>query len=98
MRTQKNQIREIIKSLETFYLDCGTYPSQEEGFKALTEETPSCAGWGGPYLSKTPKDSWGQELVYEISEATGEPEVISLGRDKKDGGTKWDKDIVSSEL
>ncbi len=98
-KSTQNQIREVIKSLETFYLDCGTYPSEEEGLGALVEQTPNCSSWGGPYLKKIPKDSWGGELLYEFSEETGEPIIISLGRDKKAGGTKaWDKDIVSSDL
>ena len=97
--TTKNQVLEVVKSLEAYYLDCGNYPSEQEGLEALVKASSDCPSWGGPYAKKVPKDAWNKEFIYEVSQETGEPVIISLGSDKKEGGTKeWEKDIVSTEL
>ena len=95
----QNQIREMVKIVETFYLDCGTYPSSSEGFEALMTAPDDCPSWGGPYIKKKVKDGWGRELIYEFTSESDEPVIISLGADGREGGAKkYDKDIISSEL
>ena len=95
----KIQVAQIINALEMYYTDCGVYPSQEAGLTALVE-APSedeCDNWGpSPYMKKEPKDPWRRDFVYELD--GGDPIVISLGKDGRDGGSGYDKDISSEDL
>ncbi len=94
------QIREIGKQLDMFYTDCGFYPSSEQGLQALIEAPtgdPACESWGPePYIKNIPKDPWKTEFIYE--ESGNGYVLISLGRDRKEGGSGFDKDISSEEL
>ncbi|HLF86130.1 MAG TPA: type II secretion system major pseudopilin GspG, partial [Nitrospiria bacterium] len=62
------QIRNIEQALQLFKLDNGFYPSTEQGLDALVMaptigETPKKWKEGG-YLSKIPKDPWGNPFQY----------------------------------
>ena len=62
----KAQIEAFEKSLDTYRLDVGRYPSAEEGLGALLA-APASAGakWNGPYLKKgVPPDPWGKPYQY----------------------------------
>lgn len=86
----------IATQLTTYRLDNGSYPSTEQGLKALVERTnvppiPASFPEGG-YLSNMPQDPWGNAYVYE---STGNGySITSLGRDGKPGGEGVDADIV----
>ncbi len=93
----KAQIESFEKSLDTFRLDVGRYPSTEEGMAALTV-APVAAGakWNGPYLEKAvPLDPWGHPYQYRAPGAKAEYEIISTGKDGQPGGTGPNTDIVS---
>lgn len=90
-------IKEISKALDMYYTDCNNYPTTDEGLNALLEDPGSCRDWGpDPYLSKMPEDAWGNELIYEVD--GGSFILISLGADKREGGSAENKDINSQEL
>ena len=91
----KAQIDAFEKSLDTFRLDVGRYPSTEEGLAALlTAPASASQKWNGPYLKKTiPLDPWGHAYQYRAPGAKGEFDIISLGRDGQPGGTGEDADI-----
>ncbi len=90
-------IAEVGKNLDQYNLDCGAYPSSEQGLNALLQSPGSCANWGPePYLKKMPKDPWGHELIYS-SDGT-KYTVKSLGQDGKEGGDGLAKDISSDDL
>src|SRR4051794_22368399 len=57
----KAQIEAFEKSLDTYRLDVGRYPTTEEGLNALMTAPPTAAAkWNGPYLKKgVPADPWG---------------------------------------
>ncbi len=60
------QIREIMKALELYRLDNGSYPSTEQGLKALVEKPtgdPEPIKWKR-YMDKVPVDPWKHEFVY----------------------------------
>ena len=85
--------------LDQFYLDLGRYPTTDEGLRVLyhpTEEDKE--KWAGPY-SKKPiaNDPWGRPYVYESpgSRTNAPYEVMSSGKDGKEGGESWDADVVS---
>ena len=86
-------ITELGKSLDTYYTDCGKYPSSLE---ALTSNSDSCSNWGPePYLKRIPKDPWESEFIYE-SEG-GSYEIVSLGQGGQEGGEGFEKDISSED-
>ena len=97
--TCKIQIQEIAKALDGYNLSCNQYPTTDQGLKALqTNPGPdACPNWGpDPYMKKEPKDPWGRPFIYESDGGTFE--LISLGRDRKEGGEGYDKDIKYSEI
>src|SRR3981189_933632 len=49
----KAQIEAFEKSLDTYRLDVGRYPTTDEGLASLLTAPPSAgAKWNGPYLKK----------------------------------------------
>jgi general secretion pathway protein G len=93
----KAQIEAFEKSLDTYRLDVGRYPTTEEGLAALLV-APATAGakWNGPYLKKSvPPDPWGQPYQYKAPGTKGEFEITSLGRNGVVGGEGEDADISS---
>lgn len=87
-------------ALDMFKINNSMYPSTEEGLEALVknpdEDKYSNYSSGGYFKdSKMPKDSWSNEFIY-IND-TGSIELISLGADKKEGGTGEARDIKMSE-
>jgi general secretion pathway protein G len=91
------QIEAFEKSLDTYRLDVGRYPTTEEGLNALMAAPPTAAGkWNGPYLKKgVPVDPWGHPYQYRAPGAKGEYEIVSLGKDGQPGGTGEAADISS---
>ena len=93
----KAQMEAFEKSLDTYRLDVGRYPTSEEGIGALMA-APAAAGakWNGPYLKKgVPPDPWGNPYQYRAPGAKAEYEIISLGKDGQPGGTGDNADIVT---
>lgn len=93
----KAQIEAFEKSLDTYRLDVGRYPTTEEGMAALMTAPPAAGiKWNGPYLKKgVPQDPWGQAYQYRSPGSKGEYEIVSLGRDGQPGGTGDNADISS---
>jgi len=94
------QMKNISQALKMFKVDNGRYPTTEEGLEALiknpsSDELPNYAKSGYLEDSNLPKDPWGHPFVY--LEEDGNPEIISLGADGKEGGTEENKDIRLSE-
>ncbi|NHZ37436.1 type II secretion system major pseudopilin GspG [Massilia rubra] len=93
----KAQIEAFEKSLDTYRLDVGRYPTTEEGMAALLV-APATAGakWNGPYLKKAvPQDPWGRPYQYRAPGAKGDYEIVSTGKDGQPGGTGENADITS---
>ncbi|HXI86118.1 MAG TPA: type II secretion system major pseudopilin GspG [Parvularculaceae bacterium] len=91
----KAQAANIASSLELFFLDFERYPTTEEGLTALAAAPSGLAGWRGPYLKDQSGliDPWGRPYLYEVGEDGESFEVVSLGRDGKEGGGGEDADI-----
>ena len=89
------QIEAFDKSLDTYRLDVGRYPTTEEGLAALvTAPASATAKWNGPYLKKgVPPDPWGHPYQYRSPGSKGEYDIISTGKDGQPGGTGEDADI-----
>jgi len=98
----KTQIESFSTAVEAYYIDCGTFPTTEQGLGALRkkpEVSPVSDNWGGPYMYKdAPKDPWGYEYEYTCPAPDGSPYGIrSFGADGLEGGEGKDADIKSWE-
>lgn len=98
----KNQIETFALALNSYYMDCGRYPTKEQTLEALWEKPilePVPKVWDGPYLNKkVPNDPWGHDYDYESPGPHGLPYGIrSFGADGLEGGEDSDKDITSWE-
>lgn len=75
----------IALALDLYEMDNGHYPDSLEDLMQKGDN-------GGPYLKKTPKDSWGRAYVYEQStEEGGDYRLCSRGPDE----TKSEDDICN---
>ncbi len=71
----RSDIQSIVSALNLYKLDNYTYPTTEQGLKALVEKpstSPRPHNWH-QYLSKVPKDPWGQKYKYVYPGSHGEP-------------------------
>lgn len=85
VQVARAQIDAFEKALDQYRLEKRRYPTAQEGLVAVQ-----------PYLKKTlPNDPWGRPYVYRQTGASGEFEVVSLGRDGKTGGAGEDADITN---
>ena len=93
----KAQIEAFEKSLDTYRLDVGRYPSTEEGLGALLVAPPAAGTrWNGPYLKKAvPLDPWGHAYQYRAPGSKGEYDIVSMGKDGQPGGSGENADISS---
>ena len=106
----KNQIEQFSAALQTYFLDCGCFPTTEQGLAALWEKPilyPIPENWDGPYVERKPgKDPWGTDFEYLSAESSVMPAevpanlpyvLICYGADKEKGGKANGADIVSWE-
>nr|WP_314630999.1 type II secretion system major pseudopilin GspG [uncultured Janthinobacterium sp.] len=93
----KAQIEAFEKSLDTYRLDVGRYPTTEEGLAALLVAPPTAGTrWNGPYLKKAvPLDPWGHAYQYRAPGSKGEYDIVSMGKDGQPGGSGENADISS---
>jgi general secretion pathway protein G len=100
----KMQIESLETALKLYKLDNGSYPSTEQGLKALVEAPAAgnlAKNWRqGGYLEKgkIPKDPWGNEFIYVSPGSYGDFDLSSLGADGEAGGEGKNKDINSWEI
>ena len=100
----KMQIESLESALKLYKLDNGSYPSTEQGMKALVEAPTAGTlprNWrSGGYLEKgkVPKDPWSNEFIYVSPGSHGDFDLTSLGADGEAGGEGVDKDINNWEI
>ena len=92
----KSKMAIIESALGSFYLDCGRYPSDDEGLEALIEAPAEFEEqWNGPYLKRSNlEDPWDYPYIYE-EEGTinvGGFDIISYGADGEPGGEEGSED------
>ncbi len=93
----KVQIQNFQGALAQYKLDTGTFPTTEQGLRALREKPQGLDAWRGPYLPKdAPMDPWGRDFIYKFPGDHGdEPDITSLGGDGQAGGEELNADVVS---
>ena len=83
-------ISNISLALDAFEIDCGRYPTTEEGLLVLIEEPGNLADWKGPYLKRNhvPVDPWKTPYVYSFPGQHNQRgyDLYSYGPDMQDGG------------
>ena len=95
-----SQMASIANALDMFKMDNGQYPDTEEGLQALVsnpdpDKYPAYAD--KPYMKRLPKDSWKNPFIYIKKEGEDKFELISLGADRKEGGSGNAADIKYSQ-
>jgi general secretion pathway protein G len=96
----RSQIETFRMALQSYMVDCGQFPTESQGLKALWEKptlSPVPGNWAGPYLDReVPLDSWGNNYVYKSPGVHNLPFTItSYGADGKEGGEGINADINS---
>lgn len=95
----KHDISALGQALKLYKLDNGSYPTTEQGLKALIAKpgvAPVPNNWKtGGYLDKLPQDPWGRDYQYLSPGVKGEVDVFSYGADGAVGGEGTDADIGS---
>jgi len=97
----KTNMSSVASALDMFRLHNSRYPNSEEGLRALVEKPSNARSWPeGGYLSRLPKDPWGNEFIYLGPDQAdnGRFELISLGADGMEGGEGANKDLYFNEL
>lgn len=96
VKSAQLQLESVAAAVEMFRSDVGRYPTAGEGLKALVDEPAEAEGWTGPYLKSASalKDPWAGEILYRAVD-DGAFEVVSLGSDRKAGGTGTKRDLVA---
>ena len=96
----RSQMEVFRLSLQSYYLDCGQYPTEAQGLSALWEKpimAPVPDRWDGPYTDRRiPKDPWGYDYVYRNPGENNLPfSIMSYGADGRLGGDGANADIHS---
>ena len=96
VKTAAAQLDGLGKALDSYRLDTGHYPTNEQGLNALWVKPADEPRWWGPYLKKAPpKDPWGREYLYKAPGEHGDYDLSSLGKDGREGGEGEDQDITN---
>jgi general secretion pathway protein G len=97
----KQDIQALETGLTMFKLDNFSYPTGEEGLKALVEKPndPNIKNWrAGGYLKRLPKDPWGNDYQYQYPCTHGNVDIFSFGADGQAGGEGVNADIGNWNL
>lgn len=87
------QLGQLSNALSMYYNDCGKYPKSLDG---LQKNTDDCSNWGPEaYYKKKLQDPWNNAFTYELNGS--EYTLKSLGKDGKEGGAEYGKDISADE-
>lgn len=93
IKEAKIQMSLIMNALTAYETDCGKYPSE---LSKLQKADAECTNWGPkPYYTNKLLDPWGHPFYYELN--GGEYILKSFGKDGKEGGSEFAKDIPSDE-
>ena len=93
----RNQIETFRLALQSYFLDCGQYPTEAQNLEGLWEKpimSPVPISWNGPYVDRQiPKDPWGNAYVYKNPGEKNLP--FSITSHGTGGGGETDNEIHS---
>ena len=90
----RQSIERIGSILDMYKLDSGTYPSTDQGLRALVERPTDVPSWNGPYVKgDVPVDPWNHPYVYRDPSARAghDYDLCSAGP----SGTGGDQEICN---
>ena len=83
------EIGSFKTAIQAFEIDCGRYPTSDEGLRALVQAPPGVQNYKqGGYMEDIPNDPWGHPYVYRAP-GTHHPDgydVFTMGADGHEGG------------
>lgn len=92
------QIQGFVSALDSYFIDVGRFPSNDQGLESLVRAPAGVTGWKGPYLKReVPNDPWGRKYIYRSPGNNRPFEIVSLGADGREGGQDEDRDVTSWE-
>jgi general secretion pathway protein G len=98
----KQDLHALEAALDLYKLDNITYPTTEQGLKALVTKPADAnlTNWKADgYVKRLSNDPWGEAYHYEYPGTHGgQYDLYSLGADKQVGGEKSDADIGNWNL
>lgn len=86
-RRETMDFASIAASVKTYQIQCGSYPSSEQGFQALVTcppDHPDPTKWR-QVLKKIPLDAWMNAYRYRLLPSGDDFEIRSAGKDGIDG-------------
>lgn len=93
----KTDLKTIATALRVYRLDNGDYPTTAQGLQALVERPtspPEPTAWAPDgYLPELPTDPWGKPYVYRSPGNAGGYDLLSYGKDGREGGEGLDADL-----
>lgn len=100
IKTSQIDLGNLKSTLELYFVDNKTFPSNEEGLKSLLEKPADenrARMWDGPYLDSEdlPVDPWGNSYRYAYPPVNGKRDFPDLWSAGKDGQDNTDDDIVN---
>jgi general secretion pathway protein G len=61
----RQSIERIGSVLDMYKLDAGSYPTSDQGLRALVERPTGATNWNGPYVKgQEPVDPWNHPYIY----------------------------------
>lgn len=91
----KTDISNLESMLDAFEVDCGRFPTNDEGLRVLVEQPANVQNWRGPYIKRgMPNDPWNNAYVYRFpgSHNPNGYDLYSMGPDGREGNddvTNW---------
>ena len=81
-------IKRLETALQAYRDDTGSYPSTDQGLRALAQKPERASGWRGPYIAGhgSEIDGWGEDLIYSYPPVFGDKDfdLYSKGANQRD--------------
>lgn len=84
----KSDIATLGGAVDSYFLDKGRYPDNQEGLKALVPQ----------FIKVLQNDPWGHPYQYVQPGKAGAFDIICYGADGREGGTGADTDITNWDV
>ena len=95
VRIAQSQLASLSGKIEQYEMDTGALPNS---LGDLVRETGSTKGWLGPYSKEAElKDPWNTPIEMRVPGDNAPFALLSMGADRKSGGTGVDADINSND-
>ncbi|MEG2940868.1 MAG: type II secretion system major pseudopilin GspG [Thermomonas sp.] len=87
----KAQVQTLAEKIQQYQMDTGTLPGS---LGDLAKAPADANGWLGPYAKDAEfNDPWKQPYTYKVPGENAPFDLVSLGADRKVGGTSVNADI-----